>query len=217
MVYVPGDYDSAHAYVQWGGKLPGSETWSCGIRLRRKTGEATAVEVQNLLVGTAAAVAAFHTSEKTNLGSAAKLSWVKCNAIARSGHYLDGSGTVQAFYSDLPGASPVAMSFPNQVALAVTLTTGYSRGPAHKGRFYLPLFASSLGTDGLVPAANADLCSQGVDDFLTALNAVSPNYEAAVFSRKAGAAGNRKITGNLVGRALDTQRRRRRSLVEDYK
>lgn len=211
-----GDYDSAHVYIQWGGKLPGNESWSCGIRYRKKTGSATVADGASLLVGAGAALSAFHTSSGANLGSGAKLSFVKSNTIGTDGRYLDSSGTNQATYADLPGAGTSAQTFPHQVALAVTLTTGFSRGPAHKGRFYLPLFNGSLDAGGLIAAAAVIPVSNAVDTLITSMNAVNSGFELAVFSRKTGAAGNRKITGNLVGRVLDTQRRRRRSLIEDY-
>jgi hypothetical protein len=210
------NFDSSHIYVQWGGKLPGNESWSCGFRMRRKTGTTVEADGAALLVNVAAAISAFHTRDKTNLGSGAKLSFVKCNAISVSGTYLDPSGTNQAIFADLPGAGTSAQTFPNQVALAVTLTTGFSRGPAHKGRIYLPLFNSGLGSDGLIPAANADLVRESAEQLISDVNAVNTNFEMAIFSRKLGAPGNRRVTGAQVGRALDTQRRRRRSLVEDY-
>jgi hypothetical protein len=210
------NFDSAHLYVQWGGKLPGNESWSCGFRMRRKTGAAVIADGATLLPNVAAAISAFHTRDKTNLGSGAKLSFVKCNAIGVEGRYLDGSGSNQAIFADLPGAGTSAQTFPNQVALAVTLTTGFTRGAAHKGRFYLPLFNSTLGTDGLIPATNAQLVSESVDTLISDVNAVDANFEMAIFSRRPSGPGNRRVTGNLVGRALDTQRRRRRALVENY-
>lgn len=216
MAVAAGPFDSPHIYVQWGGKLPGAEQWSCGLRLRKKTGTAVPADANTLLVGISAAVATMHSAAATNLGTGAKLSYVKVNTIATTGQYADPNGTVQALYADTPGAGTSSQTFPNQVAMAVTWTTGYTRGPAHKGRFYLPLFNSSIGADGLIPAAAAISLSGSIDTFLTNLNAVNTAFEVAVFSRKLGMPGNRKVTGNLIGRALDTQKRRRRSLVEDY-
>lgn len=216
MPYTPGNFDSPHVYVQWGGKLPGNEQWSCGLRMRRKTGTAVTADEASLLPGVGAALVAFHGRDTTNLGTGAKLSFVKTNVIDVTGHYADSGGTTQAIYADVPGGGTSAQVFPHQVALAVTLTTGFSRGPAHKGRFYLPLFNSTLEAGGVIPATVAAMVSGSVDTLLTDLNAVNTNYEVAVFSRKLGAAGNRRVTGNLVGRVLDTQRRRRRSLAEDY-
>jgi hypothetical protein len=69
---------------------------------------------------------------------------------------------------------------------------------------------------GLIDAPDAQAVSDTVDTLRTAVNAVNADYEMAIFSRKAGSPGNRRVTGNLVGEVLDTQRRRRRSLVENY-
>lgn len=214
MPYTPGNFDSEHLYVQWGGKLPGNEQWSCGLRMRKKT--AGVVDSgSGLLVGVGAALVEFHSGANTKIASAAKLSFVKVNAIAVTGNYRDTAGTVQAVYADVAGGGGT-VTHPNQVALVVSLLTGFSRGPAHKGRIFLPLPNIQMGSDGLISSTPAGEVSGQVDALLTNLNAVNSDYEVAVFSRKQGAAGHRKVTGNLVGRVLDTQRRRRRSLVEDY-
>lgn len=217
MSYTPGDFDSPHVYVQWGGKLPGNEQWSCGFRMRKKTGTATIADGAGLLTGVAAAISAFHTRAGSKINQYAKLSFVKCNTIAVNGHYADSTGGNEAFFADLAGNVVDLPRHPNQVAIAVSLMTGFSRGPAHRGRFYVPLPALGIGADGLIDPTDATALSGSVDTLITAVNAVSTDFEMAVFSRKAGAAGNRKVTDNLIGRALDTQRRRRRSLVEDYR
>jgi hypothetical protein len=215
MSYTAGNFDSAHLYVQWGGKLPGPEIWSCGLRLRKKT--AGAIDSgAGLLVGVSAAIATFHASADAQISAAAKLSFVKVNAIGVNGKY-SGDGTNQALYADTPGAGAAIQKYPNQIAWAVTLTTGFSRGAAHKGRFYLPLPDCYIsGTDGRVSTAAAEQLHGAVSTLLTNLNAVNTDYEVAVFSRKSGAAGNRRVTGNAIGRTLDTQRRRRSAQVEDY-
>ena len=216
MVYSAGNFDSEHLYVQWGGKLPGGEQWSNGLRLRKKTAGAVDSGAA-LLVGVGAAVAEMHARAGTHIATSAKLSFVKVNAINVAGHYKDGSGTNQAIYADVAGGGGTQM-YPNQIALAVGLMTGFSRGPAHKGRFYIPI--PNVGVDpadGLITDADATGVKASITTFLTALNAVNADYEVAVFSRKNGAAGNRKVTGIQVGKALDTQRRRRASLAEQYK
>lgn len=214
MPYTAGPFDSNHIYVQWGGKLPGNEQWSCGFRMRKKTA-GTIDDGTGLLVGVAAALATYHADAATRIAALAKLSFVKVNAIGTDGHYL-GSGTVQALYADLPGGYGVGPVHPNQIALAVSLTTGFSRGPAHRGRFYLPMPALNVQTNGLLYATDMISVSGATDTLLTSVNAVNADYEMAIFSRKAGAPGNRRVTGNLVGEVADTQRRRRRSLVENY-
>jgi hypothetical protein len=214
MVYVPGPFDSAHLYVQWGGKLPGAEDWSCGLRLRKKTA-GNVDSGAGLLVGIGAAIATFHQDLNARISQAAKLQFVKVNAIGTDGKYREAS-TNQALYADLPGQMGGAQKYPNQIAWAISLTTGFGRGPAHRGRFYVPLPMPSLEADGRITDAEADAMHTTAQTLITNINAVNADYEVAVFSRKLGGATNRKVTGVAVGRVLDTQRRRRRSLAEDY-
>lgn len=211
---MAGPFDSAHLYVQWGGKLPGNEQWSCGFRMRKKSGGAMDSGA-GLLAGIAGAIAVYHAGSPAPISQAAKLSFVKVNAIGIDGRY-SGDGTNEATYADVPGSVTGAPAFPNQIAWAVSLTTGFSRGTAHRGRFYLPLPQVALASDGRVAEASADDCRTATTTLITNVNAVNADYEVAVFSRKVGAPGHRKVTGAEVGRVLDTQRRRRRSLVEDY-
>lgn len=210
-----GNFDSAHLYVQWGGKLPGGEQWSCGLRLRKKTPGAPD-NGSALLAGVSTAVSEYHSDPDTLISAAAKLSFVKVNAIGVNGHYVSQS-TNQTALADIPGGISGGATYPNQVCCVVTLTTGFSRGPAHKGRFYLPLPAGMvLAADGRVPAPTAASVATQTSAFLSSLNTVNADYEVAVFSRKDGAPGNRRVVGNVVGRVLDTQRRRRRSMAEDW-
>lgn len=214
MAYAVGPFDTPHIYVQWGGKLPGGETWSCGFRMRKKT--AGAVDSgAGLLVGVSAAIATYHSSAQLNLSGLALLSFVKVNAINTAGHYAS-DGTNEAIYGDLPGGASNSPKYPNQITCAISLTTGFSRGPAHRGRFYVPLPAADVSADGRIAEATANNMSVATDALMAAVNSVNADYEMAVFSRKAGAPGNRRVTGNQVGRVLDTQRRRRRSLIEAY-
>lgn len=210
------DFNAPHVYVQWGGKLPGNEEWSCGFRLRKKTGVVQIGDGGTMLPGLVTALTAFHSSGVTNIGTGAKLQFVKANAISVNGHYMDPNSTNQQIVADVPGGGTTQQTFPNQIALAVTLTTGFTRGPAHKGRFYLPLPNNTIDANGLISASSATAVSGSVDTLIAAVNSVHADYEMAIFSRLPGRAANLKVTGNLIGRALDTQRRRRRKLTEDY-
>lgn len=215
MPYVPGDFDGAHLYLQWGGKLPGNETWSCGLRMATTSGAVISPNDQNAMITACkTAIQAFHTRVGTGIGPGAKLSFVKLNAISANGAYSIDT-TTQQVVADVAGGG-VETFHPNQVAWALTLETGYSRGPAHRGRIYLPLPGISVQADGLVQAADATALKTSAGTLLTALNAAQANYKVAVFSRKNPGATHRLVTGFAVGRALDTQRRRRRSLIENY-
>jgi hypothetical protein len=214
MPYEIGPYDSAHIYVQWGGKLPGGEQWTCGFRMAGPPANAETAPA-GMLANIGAALVAYHQNINTGISARALLSFVKVNGVGTDGQYINDS-TTQALYADLPAGGSVANTPANQVCLAVSLTTGYSRGPAHRGRFYLPLPVFALDANGVYAAANAISCSATADTLLSAVNAVSPDWKMADYSRKKYAPAHRLVTGNLVGRVYDTQRRRRRSLVENY-
>lgn len=214
--YQPGPFDATHLYLQWGGKLPGGEEWSCGIRLAN-TGSAPTGMSSGMLTSYTTAVQAFHVATNTGISSHAKLSFVKCHPINTDGHYLDENSWISVLADVAGGIAMTDPVYPNQVAWAVTLTTGFSRGPAHKGRFYVPLPTCPTRAAGLTDVTYATNLSGTVDTLVAALNAVNADYDVAVFSRKAGAPAHRLVTGNLVGRVLDTQRRRRRKIGEDYR
>jgi hypothetical protein len=212
--YQVGPFDSTHLYVQWGGKLPGGEIWSCGFRMWKATGS-TPASATAVLPTVAAAIAAYHGRATSHINARTLLSFVKCNAIDVNGHY-QGAGTTEQLFADINGGGVDAGVPPNQVALAVTLLTGFSRGPAHMGRWYNPLPDTIVQADGTIPAAKALEIANSTKTLLTAVN-VGGGEQMVVMSRKAGTPGHRAVTGIEVGVILDTQRRRRGALPEAYK
>lgn len=210
----PGPFDTPHYYLQWGGKLPGNEQWSCGLRITPVTGDDVAV-TPAMFTACSNAVQTLHVTGGSSISALAKLSFVKLNPIGLDGRYIFDE-TEEEILPDLPGSGAGGALYPNQVALVVSLTTGFSRGPAHRGRFYLPLPSMPVDSSGMITAATAGTVGDTVTAFIAALNSSAPNVEVSVMSRKDGAPGHRRVTGNEVGRVLDTQRRRRRSLVENY-
>jgi len=214
MSYAVGPFDQNHLYLQWGGKLPGNEQWSCGMRLYGPPATAVA-DAASLYDDMVAPIRAFHVAASTYICTGAKLSFIKLNAIGPDGRYL-APATNETVMADVAGGGPASPSHPNQVALAISLETGFTRGPAHSGRFYMPLPGFGVAADGLMAASDRDLVKASATTLLGAINATNAIWKVGVFSRKLGAAGHRAVTSIAVGRALDTQRRRRRSLVENY-
>lgn len=210
--YQVGPFDSRHYYVQWGGTMPGGDEWSCGLRVA-PINPATAANDPLLLNGYSAAVEAWHQNGLTS--PRAKLTFTKVNLVGTDGRYVDAV-THEHVHANVAGNGVDGRTPSNQVALAVSLVTGVSRGPAHRGRFYMPLPTLTLGTDGRFVAAEVDACNDAATAFLTALNAVSSNHDVAIYSRKDGRAAHRLVTGMETGRVPDTQRRRRNKLVENY-
>lgn len=213
MPYSVGPFIAPHLYLQWGGKLPGNEQWSCGVRMaQRNTGPWPGTDAAGMIAAVKTAVQAFHVRGASLISNEAKLSFVKLNPIDVDGHYSLQT-TNEVIVADVPGGYPGGNP-PNQNALVATLETGFSRGPAHQGRFYIPLPMGATQADGLITVSDATAVKGSVTTLIADLNAVSVKYGVAVFSRKSGAPALRMVTGCTVGRAIDTQRRRRKSLNE---
>lgn len=229
MAYTAGNFDMEHVLIQWGGTLPGGETWSCSLRTGAQESGNPAGDVpsegavSSWLNGSIKdAVLAYHTNALTSINPVAKLTFVKANRIAVDGHYMDPS-TNEYVYASIAGTGGAFNPLPNQCTIAVSLTTGYKRGPAHRGRFYLPSPAVQVAAaDGLCTQYEADSIAAATKTFLESIGDV-PGLDTPfsqtpmVFSRKSGAPAHRAVTGVEVGRVVDTQRRRRRSLKETYR
>jgi hypothetical protein len=194
----------------WGG----SEIWSCSWTLTH-TGFTT-VEQPDPAGYAAAVVNSWWGNSGNHIASHAKLTLVKANLVGEDGHYVDPRQTHFVEYvSGIAAAGGSADLLPPQCTLAVTTVTGSKRGPAHAGRWFPPALSSSIGTDGLVPIATATDIATVSARFINALDAVDPDWKPAVVS-KVGTGWGQEITGVRVGRVVDTQRRRRSSLVEGY-
>ncbi len=212
--YTPGPFSVAHLYLQWGGTLPGGDEWSCGLRLQ-PVGQGVANNLQSRVDAAAAAVEAFHTNGQSLISSRAILTFTKLNAIGVNGRYIADT-TLEHVHANVPGGGLDTRTPANQVTLVVSLLTGFSRGAAHRGRFYMPLPSTVVQADGRIATGDRDVVKTSATTFIAALNAIDAGFKVAVMSRKVGAAIGRNVTGVEVGRVLDTQRRRRNKLVEAY-
>lgn len=212
MAYTPGPFNGPHQYLQWGGTLPGGDIWSCGVRLAPAAG-VNAANDPAMLNAASAAVQAWHTNGM--ISPRCILTFAKLNVVGTDGKYIAPT-TLEHVFANVAGTGVEGRSLPNQIALAISLTTGVSRGPAHRGRFYMPMPSVVVQSDGRMATDDQNAIKMAATTFLGALNALSANYKVAVFSRKAGAAQHRVVTGIQVGRVLDTQRRRRNKLAEAY-
>jgi hypothetical protein len=225
VTYSPGNFDRKHGYLQWGGSLPGGEEWSCGLRfavtedpISIGVGEAD-WDYEALLDRFVPIVSDFHHDSLMGISSRANLEFLKFNRINVDGHYAEAI-THQRVVGPLGGG--LSTGHPaNQVALVITLTTAVARGPAHAGRFYLPMPCFTPAADGLITIATAAAAATRVKGFIEALSDwagvdLPTDGGVCIMSRKAGAPATRRVDGAKVGRALDTQRRRRRSLKENY-
>jgi hypothetical protein len=129
---------------------------------------------------------------------------------------------------------PIVGMLPQNTVVA-SLITALPRGLASKGRIYLPpsIRATVVDATGLMTTANAQALANSTWTLIQAINANSVVGNVAIFSRGKGVArydaehkrveydypnpgAMNVVTGVRVGRVVDTQRRRRRQLVEQY-
>lgn len=115
---------------------------------------------------------------------------------------------------------------PAQLTVVATLQTALERGRGSKGRMFLPptstLLDSQLGTDGRIPASNADAYADGVRKLVVDLNAAYVGIQSGDekvgkvgVASNAGTGSFRPVTEIRVGRVVDTMRSRRAKLIED--
>lgn len=214
--YVAGPFSSDHIYVQWGGTLPGGEIFSCGLRVAPDASTASMPDVTDAesdAVG--AIIGTYHGAPDTLVNQNAVLTYVKTNVIGTDGKYKF-SDTHEYVPIGIPGGGGSNPLYPNQVAIAVSLLTDFTRGPAHRGRFYLPIPSIVVQSDGKITAADANRIRATTLTMINALPGALVGMNASVMSRKSGAPARRTITNVQVGRVLDTQRRRRNALTESY-
>lgn len=192
--------------LRFGGTLFSGEQWECGVHMGAATNSGTASQYE-------AAITGFIQDANMAFNNQAKLTYIKRNAIDQVTYkYLD-QGSSDTFSLTTPVAG-TASAAPGQQAMAITLTTAQLRGLGHEGRFYIPLGTLNINPTGRVGDSQAGVMSIGAGGFISNLNAVRSDNRVCVWSAKAHVM--REVTGVRVGDVVDTQRRRRKQLVEKY-
>lgn len=215
----------------WGGKLCQTETWSASFHLiSEATGDLP------IAGDITSALNAWMVSANSAVSPYANLEFIKCNELdpaprvnladPKTGlprpasppytRYLSAGAVNEVLFS--PGAvgtgSPSA-ALP-QSTVAVSLTTGVTRGLAHTGRFYPPTGAATDET-GRVGVAVAGLMAQAAANLIADLNSANGGLaHVVIYSGARGQQSSLQVTGVRVGRVVDTQQRRRKNLLEDY-
>ena len=147
--------------------------------------------------------------------SYAQLLTVKVNNIDPDGTYHDPV-THQHEYSTPPVGSS-STSFPPQLTIVWSWGTDISRGPASRGRVYTPNAGIAYSTGGIISTVAQNNQLDAAKGLLTVLGnqedtggvLVSPSVVSSMGAR-------RGILSVRVGAVVDTQRRRRNRLPENY-
>jgi len=139
-----------------------------------------------------------------------RMTGLRINAIQADGHVIGGAN-VFTLKTPVAGTQAASSSLPNQLAVVASLRTG-ARGPAGRGRMFLPLNGSPA-TGGVIGSTakttvNTALVAWFKDTYdlpgplASVVNATPLTYSSI------GTVG--------VGDLYDTQRRRRNAIQENY-
>jgi hypothetical protein len=231
-------YDQEHMYITViGDAYNGAERWQFGLRTtyggvsNEATALALAPVIQSWWTATSSNDPDYFSPPTTH-----RLTELKVAHIQTDGLYPPDEASYSHFYlPPIAGTiAPPEGQLP-QATLVATLLTGVPRGLASKGRIYLPpttRYKPDVAT-GLIPSNYAQLYANNVMKLINAINATSVIGEVRVFSKGKGVKvddpAHRRwewtypnpgvssaVTAVRVGRVIDTQRRRRRQLGEQY-
>lgn len=201
-------YPAAHSLLTFSGPAyGGQEEWSTGLRLDTTTPPTVAMLED--------AGDAFRTLIGTQyLGGSARvaLETVKWAPQDTSGLYGGGE---RVEYIITPPVVMGSMAAIPQICFVVSLRTAKPRGRGSNGRMYLPAMPELQNDNtGQIQPGHRDAINTAFANFVGVINGIFA--ARVVVGSKAGSGLLEPVTGTRCGRVLDTQRRRRAGIPEDY-
>ena len=216
---MPSNYDFPFIRLTWGGTFDGEEEiWSNNLSLVPDGNFPVYWDDATVSPQIIAAVNAWHTSDGAGISNRCKLAWIKIANIRTDGTYGD-----EPFIYDFP--TPVSGgsigSIETTRSLAVSFKTQFARGKAANGRFYIPAFNENVSTNGRLATATQENVLEAAVLFIDAINAA---LEPAIAgSARVGVTANAEVaprhavaTTVRVGDVIDSQRRRKNKMLENY-
>lgn len=223
MAFIP------HFLLAYGGTImSGSEVWSNSIRFasQEENESGLLIDEASALEHARTNIAALFAKTQSLMANTTAVKWIKFNRIGADGRYesetesntlwLDGAAEIKGTSS--------GQVLPPQCTIAVSWTTARQRGPASRGRIFIPQpalgsnYQTGVGAGLLAPVGAANLAT-AMKDFLVGLGNWPgidlTDYVPSVVSN-VGEGASEPITGVEVGTVIDTQRRRRNALTEVY-
>lgn len=195
------------------------EGWNYGFHFNRSVAASADAGLSDIdEAAVSSALATFHA--QTFFSMLSILTEWRAYVIGTNGK-MEGNGPLLHEYgTPVPGGSSGSF-FPPQVALAVT-TVADNRGPAERGRFYLPGVRLTPAADMRISEAEADTITDATVDMLKGISAaidmpatIESSAAANVSGLPVGTGTKQDIDHLETGRVYDTIRSRRRSLLEE--
>lgn len=229
-----------HNYITVKGSLGnGAEHWQFGLRALNQQA-ADLWDNQAIALQLAPVIEAwwrgtgYDATNKFDPMDNCKLEEVKVSAIGLDGKYIPGTVSYSHFY--LPAIAGTYVTWTGwipQATICATLTTGVPRGLASHGRIYLPPSGNmATQNSGVMTAASALHFANNVKKLINDINPLTTVGPVMVMSKGHGVkvdvptkkrwewtypnpGTSAAVTGCRVGTVIDTQRRRRRGLLEN--
>jgi hypothetical protein len=214
MAYAP------HWLLNFGGELDPlansswQEIWQCSMRFR----EVTAPDPESMIDDFKTVLSAYVAASANQISAWSRLSFVKLNHIGADGLYTDPSHPHTRHFTGVPGAGiTTGNAYPTAMSLAYTWTTARVRGVGSKGRMFLPnsWARSSAGAD-VIPVANQTTVADAAKGLLTNFQTAGGDGDIVPCIASKVDASLTDVTGVRIGRVVDSQRRRRNALSEEY-
>lgn len=200
-----------------GSTSPAVETWTFATRWAPVSGVAFPTN------GSTEDMDALAAAGATNAGAFFNQQWFEDSVyLTETRAYMigaDGKAVGNIGYNVLatPFKGAATHKYPFQVAHSVSLVAE-GRGKGKYGRVYLPGSGTQVNSDGLLPVPACTTLATNFAQYMglvdTALAARLGQDVELVVAGTTGAGTLRPVREIWVGRVLDTQRRRRRSLTE---
>lgn len=215
-------FDREHYKISFGGRLANNEEiWSCGLSLITYKGNSTDnvlwTEFESKMAAVVTEVEDYISHQNTFVPKGVKLEWVKAARIGTDGKYVSEPyilpASAEGYYAD---------NYVPQATFVNTLVSNQWRNPGKYNRFYLPGFLPGGGgiyklspTDNQAYVTALKSFIEGLNSAVSGLPNLSSLYVGVVSN--VGSGQSNEVIEVRVGNIIDTQRRRRNALVEDYK
>lgn len=187
---------------------PVSEQWQFSMRIK-PTGTDAVSQAQADAIYTLAA--SLFADVTFSMKSVHHFLGVKLAPIGVDGKYVPGEIAYIKEGSAVAGAGSGGEPWPGQCAVVITTRSLIPRGRASRGRFYLPGMQAPVGADGRMASGRPATILSPLKTFLDGVNAAADVGQVTNMAKTGEYSTVKTIE---CGSVVDTQRRRRRQLVE---
>lgn len=219
-----------HWLLSWGGVLAGNQDiWSNNVRFTNdETGQPDSIPgstLEGMLDDFVTDIRNFMRTPGLYISAEVQCQWVKFNEIGPDGKYTDTGQTHARYLQGTTGTFAVINGIgsnfcPPYQSVCITTTTAKQRGPASKGRLFLPQCAPPLLSTGMIDPTAQGAIRTAAAAFYTALGDEAgvdvTAMRPAVVSNVGTPGPTNVITGVKVGNVPDIISRRKNAITETY-